>query len=225
MSGEDRPGSDAGEQELAPGRTRIYVASLSDHHAGVRHGVQLEPAAGVTRTRAAIARMLDESPTAWRTGEPAEEWAIHEAEGFGPVRLAETEALRTVCLLAQGLEDHGEPFAAWWHLSQLDLADLEMPEGDDEELWHEELLYEITRRFEDQYRGEFDSLSDYGESVALDGPVGGSADLADYVTVDAERLAQDLVASGRCSILTTNNKVYVFDLNYQNPLWNEQRRV
>ena len=67
-------------------RLRIYVASLSDYNAGRLHGAWIDAAQEPEQIEAEIAWMLKQSP------EPiAEEWAIHDHEGFGGVRLSEYE--------------------------------------------------------------------------------------------------------------------------------------
>lgn len=43
----------------------------------------------------------------------AEEWAIHDYEGFGDIRIAEYEGLSEVSGLAMLIEEHGEAFTAY----------------------------------------------------------------------------------------------------------------
>jgi|GEM_PF-6178432 len=54
--------------------------------------------------------MLAASPTTARYGEPAEEWAIHDYEGFGLVALSEWERVERVADLARGVVRHSEAF-------------------------------------------------------------------------------------------------------------------
>src|SRR5260370_37719316 len=74
---------------------RIYAASLGDYNAGRLHGAWLNAAVDIDELSAGVHAMLAASPTP-----RAEEWAIHDYEGFGPVRLGEYEDLTTVAHLA-----------------------------------------------------------------------------------------------------------------------------
>ena len=42
----------------------------------------------------------------------AEEWAIHDYEGFGSLRLSESESFQTVSAIAAGIAKHGGAFTA-----------------------------------------------------------------------------------------------------------------
>jgi len=72
------------------------VASLADYNAGRLHGVWIEATQPPSRIWAEIREMLARSP------EPmAEEWAIHDFEGFAGLRLDEHEAIEDVAALAR----------------------------------------------------------------------------------------------------------------------------
>ena len=96
LTEEERP-------EMEPRSTpRIYVASLSDYNAGRLHGAWIDAAVEPDVLTESINDMLRTSP------EPgAEEWAIHDYEGFGPLRLGEYESLTTVSTIAQGIAENG----------------------------------------------------------------------------------------------------------------------
>lgn len=97
--GADNPDGREPERRVPP---RIYMASLSDYNAGRLHGAWVDADQDAEELDLAVARMLAASP------EPgAEEWAIHDHEGFGPVDLSECESMETVALLARGIADHG----------------------------------------------------------------------------------------------------------------------
>jgi antirestriction protein len=118
----------------APGGPRIYVACLASYNAGILHGAWIDADQSADEIHAAVHEMLVASP---QPG--AEEWAIHDYEGFGPLRLSEWESFERVSAIANGLARHGQAFAAW-------LAYDESRDPDDLEA------------FEDGYRGEWDSL-------------------------------------------------------------------
>ena len=126
-------------KELWP---RIYVASLSDYNAGRLHGAWIEAGQDSDSLGMEITAMLE------RSKEPnAEEWAIHDFEEFGPVRLSEYESLERISAVAQGLEKHGKAFGYWANYVGTDLDKLQS--------------------FEQAYLGHWESMTAYGEQ----GPV------------------------------------------------------
>jgi hypothetical protein len=85
---------------------RIYVASLSDYNNGALHGVWLNADQDSGELHAAVQRMLEYSQFPG-----AEEYAIHDYEGFQGFELHEYEPLATVARLAKGIVEQGEPYA------------------------------------------------------------------------------------------------------------------
>src|SRR5580704_284540 len=63
---------------------RIYVASLSDYNAGRLHGAWISAAQTAEELSESVQEMLNSSPSPG-----AEEFAIHDFDGFGPLRLNE----------------------------------------------------------------------------------------------------------------------------------------
>lgn len=169
---------------------RIYVACLAAYNNGILHGEWIDADQSADEIHEAVQRMLAASP------EPgAEEWAIHDYEGFAPLRLSEWESFERVAAIAAGIAEHGAAFAAW--------------------LSYDETRDQIdTGAFEDAYRGEWDSLrayaEDYAESTGLYDVAekSGSA----YVVVDLDMLARDLDIE-LYSVATDHGTVYVFDPN------------
>lgn len=87
---------------------RIYVASLADYNSGRLHGRWIDVSGGLDQVRAQIASMLQASPTPG-----AEEWAIHDHEGFEPLRIRESASLTWLTDIGAGIRRHGEAFAVW----------------------------------------------------------------------------------------------------------------
>ena len=86
---------------------RIYVACLAAYNNGRLHGDWLDADQEPETLDEAVHEMLRRSP------EPdAEEWAIHDHEGFTPYQLHEYERLADVSEIAQGIVEHGPVFAA-----------------------------------------------------------------------------------------------------------------
>ena len=81
----------------------IYVACLASYNNGILHGRWIDAAQGVNGMQNAINAMLDASPIA-----DAEEWAIHDYEGFGSIRLSEYAGLDTVAELAEFIEENSD---------------------------------------------------------------------------------------------------------------------
>lgn len=126
---------------------RIYVASLSDYNAGRLVGVWIDATLGAEHIHEQVQRMLPRSP------EPgAEEWAIHDHEGFRPWRPGECEAFEKVAAVAQQVEQHGPPFLAYVANDACALDDLD----------------QLGEAFECLFQGEFDDLADYAREL-LDG--------------------------------------------------------
>ena len=121
---------------------RIYVASLSDYNAGILHGTWIDlDGKDADDVWAEINAMLAASPEFRRfpMGGPAEEWAIHDYEGFGKL-LGEYESIDKVVAIAEAIAaeaDAGSTVAYLEHFNgELD-------------------------RFDDRYRGKWDSFKDY----------------------------------------------------------------
>jgi antirestriction protein len=191
-SGNDQGTEGNGEQApiLVP---RIYVASLSDYNAGTLHGAWIDAAVDSEDLAESVHSMLTTSQ------EPgAEEWAIHDYEGFGPLRLEEYESLETVSAVALGIAEHGPAFAHWAAL---------IGTNDNEAL----------ARFEDAYLGHWDSLTAYAEEFLDDIGVYRQIEealpdhLQPYVTIDVEGIARDMEFGGQITTSEGDNGVYIFD--------------
>lgn len=195
------------DQEVAPSHEherddgpRIYVASLSDYNAGILHGRWIGADQPVDEIHQDIAVMLADSPTTRRYGEVAEEWAIHDYEGFGPVRLGECERIEQVAALARGIVAHGDAFAAWWAMD---------PPSETDDV-------ELEASFEEHYLGEYGSVEEYAEQmledlgIDVDDLPGVPEGIRPYVRVDVEAYARDLQMGGDISIVESTRGVYVF---------------
>jgi antirestriction protein len=167
---------------------RIYVACLAAYNNGRLHGCWIDADQSADDIGDEVRAMLAASP------EPgAEEWAIHDYEGFGDLRLSEWESFERVAAIAAGIAAHGDAFSAW--LS----CDESRDPGD-------------VRAFEDAYRGEWGSLRDYAEQFADDIGLHDAAEKAGspYVRVDISALERDLDIE-LCVLPSDHHTVYVFD--------------
>lgn len=117
---------------------RIYVACLASYNNGILHGAWIDATQGEDGILQHVETMLEQS-----SEEDAEEWAIHDYEGFGDIDLSEYASFETVASFAEFIEEHGDLGAELIaHYGDLDDA-----------------LEAIT----DHYAGEYDSLEDYAE--------------------------------------------------------------
>lgn len=179
---------------------QIYVASLSDYNDGVLHGTWLDANDTADGLQAGIDLMLASSPTAQRYGQPAEEWAIHDYENWGQIRLGEYEPLETIATLAAGIARHGEAYAAWVSLVDDHQSD-ELSEG----------------RFEECFIGRWVSLEEYGEDTLreifeldIDELPGVPEALRSYVSIDVDGWTRDLRLNGEIQTVEGDGGVYVF---------------
>ncbi|RJQ79964.1 antirestriction protein ArdA [Pseudonocardiaceae bacterium YIM PH 21723] len=176
----------------------IYVASLTDYNCGRLHGVWIDLGAGVDSDDVMnqIVEMLADSP-AVRFGEDwiAEEWAIHDHEGFEGYKVSEYHDLGEVMEAAEAIEQHGEPMALWLSLPDRSVADA------------------ITS-FNDAFRGVWESPEDwandefreiYSEVVAV-------MDECGYLTFNADYYITEAQSNGGVQFERTANRcVAVFD--------------
>ena len=191
--GEDNQATEGSGEQAPAFVPRIYIASLSDYNAGRLHGAWIDAAADSEELAQSIQAMLKTSP------EPgAEEWAIHDYEGFGPLRLEEYESLETVSGIALGLAEHGPAFAHWAAL--IDTNDRE-----------------ALGRFGDAYLGHWDSLTAYAEELLDDLGVYRQIEealpehLQPYVMIDVEGMARDMELGGQITTSEGDGGVYIFD--------------
>lgn len=163
----------------------IYVASLSDYNAGILHGVWIDfdTCLNADEVWEAIRAMLLNSPTTEREGLPAEEWAIHDYEGFGGIEISEYESI-----------------SALWEAHEL-LSDLDDPEAFFDWLSYETTaeISEVTESniaaFRDAYRGWYRSKEEFAEELIEEMGILSNADELLSRYFDYEAFARDLFMS------------------------------
>jgi len=162
---------------------RIYVACLASYNAGILHGEWID-ATDVDEIREAIETMLAKSR------QPiAEEWAIHDYEGFGGIRLSEWEDLDKVAELGALIEEHGEAFAAY--------AD------------HVGVDHATEEGFQEAYCGEWDSERAYAENLFDELYL---HDVPEHVQsyIDYDAFARDVFMGDNYSVTGESGCLYVF---------------
>jgi len=179
-------------EEERKAQPRIYVASLADYNEGRLYGAWIDAAQDEEELERCVKEMLARSPSPG-----AEEWAIHDYEGFGLLRLDEFESLAAVAKVASGIAEHGPAFAAW--------------------AAHVGADSEAIDEFEDACMGEWESAVAFAEEMLDDmGHIeeimrGVPAHLAAYVQIDYEGFVRDLVRNGELATLEKpDGGIYVF---------------
>ncbi|NHK27147.1 antirestriction protein ArdA [Parvularcula flava] len=164
-------------------RPRIYVACLAAYNNGYLHGEWID-ATTQEEIMDAVRAMLAGSPVP-----DAEEWAIHDYEGFEGADIAEYASFKTVCALAGFIEEHGELGAKLYRHF-----------GDD--------LCEARAAFED-YAGEYASAADFAEQLHDDAGTEIPDSLRYYI--DWQALARDMEMSGDILVFETGpDEAHIF---------------
>jgi antirestriction protein len=168
-------------QKLKP---MIYVACLAAYNAGTLHGKWIPGAQDADSLHTEVRELLKQSP------EPlAEEWAIHDYEGFGDIRIHEYESLSEVSRLALLIETHGEAFAAYAAHVGTESA--------------------TEESFLDAYRGHWDSELAYAQDL-FDELY--AHELPEHIRfyIDYEAFSRDLFLDGHSSVRSSDFGVHVF---------------
>ena len=147
----------------------IYAACLAAYNRGLLHGAWIAVEDDADAVRAAIAAMLAASPVVG-----AEEWAIHDHEGFGGVAIGEYAAIDRVVEVAAFLRRRG----------RLGALVLDHLDGD---------LGAASTALDEQYHGLFDSLAEVFQSLTEDSLTIPAA-LQAYIDWDA--MARDAELNG-----------------------------
>jgi antirestriction protein len=178
-------------QDTATASTpRIYVASLSDYNAGNLHGRWIDADQPASVIHEQITRMLGESAELG-----AEEWAIHDYENFGGLRLSEFEDIETVAEMARLIQEHGPVFAK--------LA---------EYFGGTSGVKEARESLEERYHGEFDTVEDYAAQLVEDCYSDALKQLPEFIRfhIDYEGIAHDMEVGSDIFTIEQDGKVHVF---------------
>lgn len=165
-------------------RPRIYVACLAAYNDGILHGAWIDADQDAWAIYDGIAAMLKASPVA-----AAEEWAIHDHEGFEGVALSEYEGIDRVAEIAAFITRHGKVG-----------ADLIAYYGGD--------VAEAREAAENRYLGSYASLADYVQDLTEECTTIPDA-LRCYI--DWQAMARDAEMSGDVlTIQTAHDEIHVF---------------
>ena len=166
-----------------PERARIYVACLAAYNNGCLHGRWID-ATAPDEIAGEVRAMLAASPIP-----NAEEWAIHDYEGFEGAQLSEYASFESVCELADFIAERSELGAKLYsHFS--------------------DNRAEARAAFED-YAGEYRSAADFAAQLHEDTGTEIPEALRYYIDWDA--LARDMALNGDIIVFQTGfEEVHVF---------------
>jgi len=164
------------------GDINIYVACLAAYNNGYLHGAWIDAEQDAYGIYADIRQMLAASPV-----ESAEEWAIHDHEGFEGAPVSEYMGLEQVSALAAFIAEHGAIGAKLVEYF-----------GD---------LGEASKALEDSYAGQYSSLADFAEELTEQ-----TSEIPNSLRyyIDYERMARDMEISDVFVIETGFEQVHVF---------------
>ncbi|MDB2438772.1 antirestriction protein ArdA [Hellea sp.] len=168
---------------IAPPPTdRIYVACLAAYNNGHLHGewINVTDEASIWE---AVQAMLFRSPI-----EEAEEWAIHDYEGFEGAEVGEYFTFANVVELAEYIGERGKLGAEVLNYYGGNIED-------------------AKSRF-DEYAGEYDSLADYAEELTEQTGEVIPQRLAPYI--DYKAMAHDYEQSGDYLTFRVGGSVHIF---------------
>ncbi len=150
------------------GCPRIYIACLAAYNNGYLHGCWVDAARDADAILSEISKMLDASPI-----DDAEEWAIHDHEGFEGVTIHEYAGIEKVALIGEYVAERG----------RLGAKVLEHCDGD---------LDEAHAAF-DNYAGAYASLADFAQDL-----VGETTDIPENLVsyIDYSAIARDMELNG-----------------------------
>lgn len=161
---------------------KIYVACLASYNAGKLYGKWIDASQSAEAIQEEIREMLKGSLEPF-----AEEWAIHDYEGFEGIRLEEYESIEKVAELARLIQEHGEAFAAY--------------------AGYVGLNYATAEGFEEAYSGEWDSEEEFAEDLMRE-----CYEIPEHLEfyIDYEKFARDIFINDYFSAEASGGGVYVF---------------
>ena len=162
---------------------RIYVACLAAYNSGHLHGKWIDASLGEAHIEEQTQAMLKASPI-----EEAEEWAIHDYEGFEGASLSEYASFEHVAALAEFIEEH----------EKLGGKLIEHYGGN---------LKDAKTALE-HYHGEHESLEDYARSLTED-----TSEIPENLAlyIDYAKMGRDWEMSGDIfTIETAHNETHIF---------------
>ncbi|KTD13968.1 antirestriction protein ArdA [Legionella israelensis] len=161
---------------------QIYVACLASYNNGTLHGEWISATQSESDIMAEIYDMLANSPK-----EDAEEFAIHDFEGFGNADISEYTSIKTIADYGNFINEHG-------HVGAALLSEYEASEAES--------------MMDDCYQGSFDSEVDFAWQLFDECYAHQIPEHLRYY-FDCEAFARDLFINDYCSV-DVNGETHVF---------------
>ena len=161
---------------------RIYVACLASYNNAILHGVWIDANQDEDKILDAISEMLARSSIPH-----AEEYAIHDYEGFEGVSIAEYQGIKSVSEIAEFIEEYGTLGAK--------LLD-----------YYSE-IEEAKQALKERYFGQYSSVSDFCEE-SITNQCDIPKELEYYI--DYERMARDWELTDLLTIETAFEQIHIF---------------
>ncbi|WP_316207313.1 antirestriction protein ArdA [Bradyrhizobium sp. SZCCHNR3118] len=181
---------------------RFYAACLASYNNGRLHGAWIDASDDIEAMQEQVNAMLRSSPCpnvmiihpeTGKSVPSAEEWAIHDHEGFG--KLSEYAGLAAIVKafnINECAEERGIPFA----VLQEAMSDAGADDAD--------------RYVSDHYQGAYDSWRDFAEQVVTDTHDMSAVPEWLQSHIDWESLARDFEIGGDWNAYRHNGETYFF---------------
>ena len=161
---------------------RIYVACLAAYNNGILHGRWIDALQDADAILEEIGAILKASPI-----NGAEEFAIHDYEGFEGARIEEYQGIDSVAEIAAVIGEHGRLGGKLLEY----FGDLE----------------DARTAMEEDYRGEYSSLADFAQELTEETT---EIPQALQYYIDYERMGRDLEINDVLAVETGFEEVHIF---------------
>ena len=161
---------------------RIYVACLAAYNNGILHGRWIDALQDAEAIVEEIGAMLKASPIAG-----AEEFAIHDYEGFEGARIEEYQSMDSVVEIAAFIGEHGKLGGKL--------------------LEYFGTLGNARTAMEEDYRGEYSSLADFAQELTEETT---EIPQALQYYIDYERMGRDFEINDVLAVETGFEEVHIF---------------
>lgn len=161
----------------------LYIADLAAYNNGILHGVWVNAEDHIDDMMAQIFTMLAQSPI-----NGAEEWAIHDYDGFDGIHLSEYEDLNKISEYVCFLNEYPDIGAMLLNYYDNDLDEAE-------------------RAGTERYHGCYETIGDYARDIMEE-----CHDIPAFIEyyIDYDKLGRDMELNGEIFTLEADHKLYVF---------------
>lgn len=177
-----QPVTEENQMKNQDNEIRIYVACLASYNHGILYGAWINACQEKNEIWVEIETMLSASPII-----NAEEYAVHDYEGFEGVSISEYEGIDSIVNIAEFITEHGALGGKLIeHFGDIDDA---------------------KASIEEQYAGEYLTVADFAEEITSQ-----TAEIPNNLRfyIDYEHMARDLEINDIFWIETAFQEVHIF---------------